>query len=107
MSAVSFSQKINRETFFNDSEEELIGIPEKLPVPIGGPEAFYESIEEKSPTTINGKVYVGFVVDTVGRAQCATVVKTDSEPLNDLAIALIEETRFAPAGQRGKKKDKN
>jgi hypothetical protein len=79
-------------------------IPEHTVKPKRGFEAFYKSIREKTDTSsIKGKVYVQFLVDTIGMVQCARVVKTDNALLNGWAIALIEETEFIPAEHRGKK----
>ncbi|MCC5929445.1 MAG: TonB family protein [Cyclobacteriaceae bacterium] len=103
-----YTQAIDCEDYFKnfDSDEstELVHVFESQPTPVGGLESFYKSVKEHSDiSVVKGKVFVQFVIDTTGQVHCAKVLKTDYEVLNDQAIALIEETKFIPAEQRGKK----
>lgn len=50
-----------------------------------------------------GKVFVRFVVDTLGNVHCAKVIKSDNKQLNVKALEIIESTKFTPAMNRGKK----
>lgn len=50
-----------------------------------------------------GKVFVRFVVDTLGNVHCAKVIKSDNDRLNAKALKIIENARFTPAMNRGKK----
>lgn len=103
------AQDIGCEDYFKnfDSGEptELLHIYYEQPSePKGGYANFYELVKEKThKSSEKGKVFIQFVIDSTGQVQCARVVKTDNELLNDQAIALIEGTEFIPAEQRGKK----
>lgn len=105
ISHMSEGQEIDCSQFHQKSEneeEELVTVFESGPVPIIG----FEELRKRlfiSYAIAEGKVYVQFVVDTTDQVQCAKVVKTDNELLNDQAKALIEETKFSPAEQRSKK----
>jgi TonB family protein len=103
-----YAQAIDCEDYFKnfDSDEPtvLVHVFESQPTPLGGFESFYKSVKEHTDiSVVKGKVFVQFVIDTTGQVQCAKVLKTEYEVLNDQAIALIEETKFIPAEQRGKK----
>lgn len=82
--------------------EGTIVVFENAPSPIVGFDELRKNLHIRYATD-SGKVYVEFIVDTVGRARCAKVVKTDNDSLNGLAIALIEKTKFTPADQQGRR----
>jgi len=95
------SQSIDCGTIFKDSIDEVIGTPEVAPLPIGGLQMFYEGIRSETLNSrASGKVFVQFVVDTLGDVKCARILKSDNELLNDLAISLIKQTKFLPAMNR-------
>lgn len=90
--------------YSQDFSQDMFIFYEKIAFPADGLEGFYKSLREKTKSSKErGKVFVGFVVDTTGKAICIKVVKTDNKLLNEQAEALIEETEFVPAEQRGKK----
>ncbi|MBC6427322.1 MAG: TonB family protein [Ekhidna sp.] len=79
-------------------------IYESPPTPYRDFKIFYQRlVEQTAGMNDQGKVFVRFVVDTLGNAQCAKVVKSDNERLNAKALEIIEQTRFSPATQRGKR----
>src|SRR5699024_2788251 len=92
------------EQIFNNEEWEIISSPESPAFPYGSFETFYEKVEEEAQgIKEKGKVFVRFVVDTLGNVHCAQVLKSDNELLNSKAVGLIERTKVFPAVQRGKK----
>ena len=58
---------------------------------------------EVNDTMERGKVFVRFIVDTLGNVHCAKVAYSDNERLNAKAIEIIKTTSFTPAEQIGKK----
>lgn len=105
LSLEGLSQSIDcRKYFEKNSDGTIYDSFEDPPTPRQGYEEFYRKIDQAIRTVdITGKVFVRFIVDTVGGVHCAEVVKTENELLNAQAIALIEETAFIPAEQQGKK----
>lgn len=97
-------QIIDCDQLFNEDKQEIIGVPEKIARPCGSFEVFYEKIKgEINDTKETGKVFIRFVVDTLGNVHCSKVVKSDNEHLNAKALEIIEKTKFTPAMNRGKK----
>lgn len=86
---------------FNGNAEptELILLYEQAPRLIGG----YDQLKRKVHNDhLKGKVYLQFVVDTMGKTRCIRILKTDNKELNDRAIKLVEEMKFTPAEKRNK-----
>ena len=92
-------------SFFESLHSNHIGlmyydIPPEL---VGGYNQFYEEIAEQTQASeIDAKVYVRFIIDTLGDVQCAMVVKSGDDSLNEKAIELIRIAKFIPAQQQGK-----
>ena len=84
---------------------EYISSPlESFAIPYGSFKIFYQKlIEQTQAVKEEGKVFVRFVVDTLGTVHCAKVFKSDNENLNSRALEIINKTKFTPATQRDKK----
>ena len=50
-----------------------------------------------------GKIFVRFIVDTLGQVRCPEVVKSDNKNLNSLAIDVIKSLSFEAAQNEGVK----
>ena len=96
-------QKLNCDSIFHEKENIFI-FYEEIVTPEGGFYQFYDHLGKKfSSFRDQGKIYVEFIVDTLGSVHCSRVVKSDNEGLNTEALEIIEQTKFSPAKQRGKK----
>jgi hypothetical protein len=90
--------------YLQSPEDGMFIFYEKLPFPKYGLASFYESIKNRTrDIQEKGKVFVQFVVDTSGQAQCVRVVRTENEILINQAVKLIKESEFVPAEKQGKK----
>lgn len=98
------SQIIDCDQVFNNDEWEIIGTPEILAIPYGNFEVFNEKLKKETrKVKEEGKVFVRFVVDTLGNVYCAKAIKSDNELLNIRAIEIVEGVKFSPAMNRGQK----
>lgn len=98
------AQEINCAQIYSEEIMEISRTPEFPARPESGFDAYFKFLKEKTETSsIKGKVYVKFVVDTTGDVQCIKVIKTDNALLNDKATTFIKEAKFTPAEERGKK----
>lgn len=98
--------KIDCEKYFMKAEvdDAIYDSFEDPPIPINGYKIFYMNIRNKTSESVKkGKVFIQFVVDTLGDVHCARVVKSEVKELDSKAIAFIEKERFKPARQEGKK----
>ena len=87
--------------FQHDNEPtELITKYEKAPQLIGDYSQFNIHVPE---THSEGKLYLQFVIDTLGNPKCIRILKTEDELLNPKAIQLIKKAKFSPAEQLGRK----
>ncbi len=103
---VIFDEVIEEE----EEAEEIFQIVEHNPEPVGGYSAFYKYVSEniKYPSTarrmsIQGKVFVKFVVDKNGNIKDVAAVKGIGGGCDEEAVRIIENSpQWTPGKQRGK-----
>lgn len=87
-----------------DSIEELVGVFELMPEPIEGLDGFYKRVRKTTENyNFAAKIFVAFVIDTSGNVACTKVLNPSNIILDSVAMALIKESKFISAEQRGKK----
>lgn len=84
------------------NNDEIITNYTKQAMPTIGVENFVKQSFILYPES-HGKIFVEFLVDTLGQVKCPSVVKSDNVLLDSQAIFIIERTKFEPAEQSGKK----
>lgn len=84
-------------------------IVEKMPIPIGGFDAFYKQVGKsiKYPVQAkrsgtDGKVFVEFVVNEYGEPVNFKIVKGIGSGCDEEAIRVLKHARWEPGKQRGK-----
>lgn len=92
-------------SFFESLNSDHVGLMyyDIPPEPVDGYNKFYEGIAKQTQQVpgIDARVYVQFIIDTLGSVQCAKVVKSSDKSLNQKAIELIYTAQFIPAKQQG------
>lgn len=79
---------------------------ERMPEPIGGIDIIqsllnYPAAAKKD--SIEGKVYVLVIIDSLGNVLCPKIIKSADQLLDQEAIRVVRQLRFIPAMNRGKK----
>ena len=108
---IGFSQERNCSTNTNDSGIHICGYSGHKPVYKKGGNQFRLDVANlsKYPETalkesIEGKVFVHFIIDTLGQINNPFVIKGVRQDLNDEALRIIESLgNWIPATENGKK----
>lgn len=84
-------------------------VVEKMPMPVGGFEAFYKQLGKSiqypsraKQQNTQGKVFVEFVVNPLGEPVNVKVVKGIGSGCDEEAIRVVRHSRWEPGKQRGK-----
>lgn len=88
-----------------ESGDEVYEVVEQQPELIGGLEGLQQRIRyprEARDAGIEGRVFVQFVVDELGRVTDAIVTRSPSDVLSEAALEAVRGSRFRPGMQRGR-----
>lgn len=89
---------------FEENEDKLFIVVEQEPELIGGLEGLQRRVEYPEMArigTVEGTVYIQFVVERDGSVSGATAVRSPSALLSDAALKAVRESSFVPGHQRG------
>jgi protein TonB len=84
-------------------------VVEKMPVPLGGYQAFYKSLSKAityphaaKRSSTEGRVFVEFVINQLGQAVNFKVIKGIGSGCDEEAIRVLSSTEWEPGKQRGR-----
>lgn len=92
----------------NFDDDIIICFPriDELPKPIGGLKVMQEDINYPTEALINkieGRVYVGATIDTLGNVSKAKIIKGIGYGCDEEALHIVKITKFTPATTQGRK----
>lgn len=105
---LAHAQEAGARTFAHEASsiDEVFVVPEQLPVLIGGLEKLQSNINypiDGCPTSLQGRVFLQFVVDKVGNVRDPQVVKSLSDACDAEALRAVRNQTFEPGLQRGQR----
>jgi TonB family protein len=103
----TYSQVIDCKSIYSQDSlhylEYISNSVEVPPIPYGNVEIFLDKVaKETSLSDEIGKVYVRFIVDTLGNVHCSEVISSNNKKLESKALNIISNTKFTPAMRKGR-----
>lgn len=106
--ALAHAQETGARTFEHEASsiDEVFVVVEQLPVLIGGLEKLQSDVNypiDGCPTSLQGRVFLQFIVDKEGNVQEPSVVRSLSESCDAEALRAVRNLTFEPGLQRGQR----